>query len=438
MACICVGVILLLPILTELQGSLLEGEVVYCPAPPGKEGEAGLGSDGLPRICKVNKPIYGMAQAGRRWQRSIFPWFLDSKRGFTQCHNDKCVFLKKATVATPDGPREETIIVGVYVDDLFVISTHTDEHSLYHTFTTDLQASWEVEDEGEVQDLLNIEISRDGHDVILKQTNYICKMLDTYAPDGVPARFQSSRGPCNDRLVHAVCDALSSNESPDPALIRKYQSLVGALLYCSTQTRPDVAYAVGYLGRAMSKPTPELYELALHVLYYLYLHKDVGLRYTASDRPVMGMSDSDWATKHSTSGSVFLWNYAAISWASKKQPTIALSSTEAEVVAASEAAKEAVCLRNFLQELGEQDEAPTQLALDNQSAIAVSYNPELHSRMKHVARRHFFVRECVENLQLVVPFVRTHENLADFFTKPLEPKKFFELRNAIMNYKRQP
>ena len=137
-------------------------------------------------------------------------------------------------------------------------------------------------------------------------------------------------------------------------------------------------------------------------------------------------------------GMQFLWNYAAISWASKKQPTIALSSTEAEVVAASEAAKEAVCLRNFLQELGEQDEAPTQLALDNQSAIAVSYNPELHSRMKHVARRHFFVRECVENLQLVVPFVRTHENLADFFTKPLEPKKFFELRNAIMNYKRQP
>ena len=142
-----------------------------------------------------------------------------------------------------------------------------------HPHCTDLQASWEVEDEGEVQDLLNIEISRDGHDVILKQTNYICKMLDTYAPDGVPARFQSSRGPCNDRLVHAVCDALSSNESPDPALIRKYQSLVGALLYCSTQTRPDVAYTVGYLGRAMSKPTPELYELALHVLYYLYLHR---------------------------------------------------------------------------------------------------------------------------------------------------------------------
>ena len=117
----------------------------------------------------------------------------------------------------------------------------------------------------------------------------------------------------------------------------------------------------------MSKPTPELYQLALNVVYYLYLHKEVGLRYSTSDEPLLGMSDSDWATKHSTSGSVFRWQLAAISWASKKQPTIALSSTEAEVVAASEAAKEAICLRAFLQELGEQDESPTQLALDNQS-----------------------------------------------------------------------
>ena len=76
------------------------------------------------------------------------------------------------------------------------------------------------------------------------------------------------------------------------------------------------------------------------------------------------------------------------------------------------------------------------LAVHNQSAIAVAYNPEHHSRMKHVERRHFFVRECVENQQLVLPFVNTHENLADFFTKPLEPKKFFAFRNVIMNHRR--
>ena len=147
------------------------------------------------------------------------------------------------------------------------------------------------------------------------------------------------------------------------------------------------------------------------------------------------MTDSDWAVKHSTSGNVFMYQSAAISWGSKKQPTIALSSTEAEVVAASEAAKEAISLQSFLTELSEADSAPVRLAVDNQSAIAVSYNPEHHSRMKHVERRHYFIRECVEDLRIEVPYVHTDANLADFFTKPLEPKRFFSLRNTIMNYK---
>ena len=132
-----------------------------------------------------------------------------------------------------------------------------------------------------------------------------------------------------------------------------------------------------------------------------------------------------------------MFQRAAISWGSKKQPTVALSSTEAEIVAASEAAKEAISLHELLAELGEGDGKPMQLALDNQSAIAVAYNPEHHNRMKHVDRRHFFVRECVENMKLEVPFVRTDANLADFFTKPLDPSRFFALRNIIMNFKPQ-
>ena len=146
------------------------------------------------------------------------------------------------------------------------------------------------------------------------------------------------------------------------------------------------------------------------------------------------MSDSDWATKHSTSGHVFVYQNAAISWGSKKQATIALSSTEAEIVSVSDAAKEAISLRSLYQELGEADKSPIQLSVDNQSAIAVAYNPEHHSRMKHVERRHFFIRECVENMNIVVPFVRTDANLADFFTKPLESRRFFSLRNLIMNH----
>jgi hypothetical protein len=119
----------------------------------------------------------------------------------------------------------------------------------------------------------------------------------------------------------------------------------------------------------------------------------------------------------------------------KKQPTVALSSTEAEIMAASEASKEALSLRKYLRDLGLGGTDPTSLYVDNQSAIAVAYNPEHKGRVKHVERRHFFVRECVENMQIVVPFVRTHENIADLFTKALAPKQFFLLRNIIMNHR---
>ncbi|MDA2987416.1 MAG: reverse transcriptase domain-containing protein, partial [Actinomycetota bacterium] len=422
-----------------LQGSLEDGEVVYCSPPPGyadvdEDGNSRLGSDGKPRILRVVKPIYGMAQAGRRWQRSLFPWLLDSKRGFTQLASDKCVFVRTEKRQTPAGERTEHLLVGCYVDDLCVLYSHDDEYSLYREFTTSLTASWEVDDEGDVADLLNIDIAREGRAVVLRQRTYIKKMVKEHLPEGVPNTLPSNQAPADSSLPQLVSDALVSKDKSDPALIKRYQSLVGALLYASTQTRPDIAYSVGMLCRAMSCPTPELYEQAIRVLLYLDKHPEVGLRYEPSASRMYGMSDSDWAVKHSTSGWVFTFMRAAISWGSKKQPVVSLSSCEAEIMAASEAAKEALHLRALLDELGvpTRDE-PTHLSMDNQSAIAVAYNPEHHGRMKHVERRHYFVRECVENNQLVVPFVSTHENMADFFTKPLPPKLFFPLRDRIMN-----
>ena len=113
-----------------LQGDLEEGEVVYCSPPPGPYST--LGADGRQRIWKVNKPVYGMAQAGRRWQRTLFPWL--TGWGLTACSSDPCVFVRKETIQTPQGPREDTLIVGCYVDDLFVLYNSADEHSLYHRF----------------------------------------------------------------------------------------------------------------------------------------------------------------------------------------------------------------------------------------------------------------------------------------------------------------
>eukprot|EP00965_Chrysotila_dentata_P136961 4530061-Pleurochrysis_carterae.AAC.1 len=99
-----------------------------------------------------------------------------------------------------------------------------------------------------------------------------------------------------------------------------------------------------------------------------------------------------------------MYGSAAVSWASKKQPTVALSSCEAEIVAASEATKEAVYLRTLFEELGLPPQEPTPLSMDNKSAIDLAYNPEHHQRTKHIHRRHFFVREKVESHDITVPF----------------------------------
>ena len=122
-----------------------------------------------------------------------------------------------------------------------------------------------------------------------------------------------------------------------------------------------------------------------------------------------------------------------MSWSCKKQASVALSSCEAEIVAASEATKEATYLRSFLGELGLGSDEPTPLSMDNQAGRDLAYNPQHHPRTKHIDRRHFFIREKVEDHTIIVPFVRTADNLADFFTKPLGYKTFFALRDMIMN-----
>ena len=102
-------------------------------------------------------------------------------------------------------------------------------------------------------------------------------------------------------------------------------------------------------------------------------------------------------------------------------------------MAASEACKEAIYLRNFMAELDEGDSAPLHLSVDNKAAIDLAYNPEHHQKTKHIERRHFFIREVVESGKVVVPFVCSANNLADFFTKGLDSTTFFSMRNRIMN-----
>eukprot|EP00965_Chrysotila_dentata_P230226 6197652-Pleurochrysis_carterae.AAC.1 len=374
-----------------------------------------------------------MAQAGRRWQRSLFPWLLEF--GFSQCKSDPCVFTPTETI---DGTQQR-LTLGCYVDNLFTLYTHDGKDSLYARFVDALLTQrWNLEDEGPVSDLLNVDITADESSVTLTQAKYIAHLVSTYLPDGVPLAFHKTRAPASETLPKLVEQALLTKpaRSSDNALLSSYQSLVGALLYCSTQTRPDVALAVGMLCRAMSCPTDELYCAAQRVLYYSSHHRAVEVRFSRNNASVHGYSDSDWATRHSKSGYVFMYNQAAISGSSKKQPSVALSSCEAEIIAASEATKEAVYLRSLFADLGLPPKTPTSLSMDNKSAIDLAYNPEHHQRSKHIDRRDLFVRERVETHDIIVAFVASTNNLLYFFTKPLPPRVFFAMRDTIMNVAR--
>ena len=159
---------------------------------------------------------------------------------------------------------------------------------MYHEFTTKLQESWDVEDEGDVHDLLNVEIHREGNVVSLKQTGYIERLVSEFLPDGLPKCFQSIKTPCDDKLEATVVAAVIevAMETVDTKLKERFQSIVGALNYCVSNTRPDVAYAVGQLCRVLARPTPELLACAERVLCYLYRTHQIGLCYVADQNPL--------------------------------------------------------------------------------------------------------------------------------------------------------
>jgi hypothetical protein len=304
----------------------------------------------------------------------------------------------------------------------------------YNAFLDALSSDWDVVDEGPMEDLLGIDVDylEDGS-IKLHQTRYIEKIVERFLPDGPTSKAQRDSLPYSGDFLSHVNAALSQSSVEYPELVRPLQERVGCLMYAATSTRPDIAFPVHQLCKCLQKPTPALLRECDHVFSYLKRNASVGLTYTRELARLAGLSDASWETACSTSGWVVLWQSAALSWGSRKQKSIALSTCEAEIIALSEATKDVVYLRKFVSGLGAPEPGPTQLATDSQSARDVSYNPEHHDRMKHVARRHFFVRDMVESLEIEVPFVRTDDNIADFFTKPLKGKKFHAMRRIIMN-----
>ena len=215
--------------------------------------------------------------------------------------------------------------------------------------------------------------------------------------------------------------------------------MVGSLLYAAMVTRPDIAYAVQALGRHLQGTTDEHFVAAKRVLRYLKGTKELGLKYGTSSggKPiVVGYADADWAsdkeTRRSVTGYLFILNGAAISWSSKLQPTVALSSSESEYMAACYAAQEAIYFRRLMRSLGFAQGEPTIIHEDNMGCIGMSENPILHQRSKHIDIRYHFLREAVSNGQVLLTFIPTAEQIADLLTKALPKARTQMLRDQVV------
>ena len=218
--------------------------------------------------------------------------------------------------------------------------------------------------------------------------------------------------------------------------IRKYQRAIGCLTYLSTATRPDISAAVGMLSKFMADPGANHWVGVKRVLRYLRGTHNYGLVFTGDkDDSLIGYSDSDWAgdvvTRRSTSGYVFQFGNSTVSWSSRRQATVAKSSTEAEYVALSMATQEAVWLRRLLNDVGVQVDTATTLYEDNQGAIDLSKNPKHHNRTKHIDVSFHFTRERMAAKEIDVCYIPTEHNLADVMTKGLAKVPYEKFREWL-------
>jgi hypothetical protein len=207
-----------------------------------------------------------------------------------------------------------------------------------------------------------------------------------------------------------------------------YRQAVGALMYLMIGSRPDLVYSVGVLSRCLENPSNEDDVKLKRVLRYIKVTLSYGIVYNSNvnSNSLECYSDADLGrcekTARSTSGAVVLFIGGTISWQSHRQCSVAISSTEAELVAASEATREVLWLSRLFKEITNVNEVPI-LQVDNDAAIKLAQDLTLHGRTKYIGRRHFFIRKKVEEGKINVKYVPTQDQVTDVMTKPLSKEQ---------------
>ena len=355
-------------------------------------------------VCKLDKSIYGLKQSPRCWNAVLDAHL--KKMKFKQLKSDPCIY--KSDVGG------DTFFIGVYVDD--IVLTGKNEAGIQEVKKM-LASRFDIKDLGRLTYFLGMSViqDQDNHTTWMGQPAYIKKLLEKQKmSDSKPVSTPVDPG----------SHLLKTTEDEEALEQQSYQSLVGSLMYLSICTRPDLAYAVNTLARFSSKPNASHWTAAKRVLRYLRGTVNYGIMFTKSESgELLGYSDADWAgdkeDRRSTSGYLFQMAGGPISWKSRKQESVALSTAEAEYIALSSAAQETVWIRRLVTELGDKPEGPTTLMEDNQSAIAMAKNPQFHGRAKHIDIRHHFIRERVNGGDIKLVYCPTGDMLADMLTKGL-------------------
>ena len=389
-------------------------EDIYVDIPDGMEANENS-------VLKLNKALYGIKQAPREWHAEI-DTFIKSL-GYVSCVKDTCLYWKKTRT-------NSIILIGLFVDDIVTAYTHGDQQE-WNRDEQLLKAKYELSDLGEMKHILGMRVTRSNQGVTIDQATYIRDKLKTFGFDHVRAQD----------TPEAKQVILKDNELLSDQDVKTYQALVGSLIYASYSTRPDITHATNMAARHMSKPTKEDMIAAKRVLRYLYGCQSHGLLYKTDNQhqgvELSGYCDADWAgdtvdRKSTTSYCTFI-NNNLIDWQSKKQTTVALSSTEAEYMAITEVTKEIMWLRAILTELSIEVRTPITIYVDNQSAIKISENDTAHHRTKHIDIRHHFIRDVINSGVIKLVWISTDKQLADIFTKALPAATYINIRDQLVH-----
>ncbi|CAM8943540.1 unnamed protein product [Rhodiola kirilowii] len=404
----------------DVNNAFLHGllsEEVYMKPPPGFYPEAK--QQGL--VCKLQRSIYGLKQASRQW----FARFSDAliHFGFRQSLEDYSLF----TLSRGD----DFLILLVYVDDVVLTGTSTTLISQVKGFIHDM---FQIKDLGVLKYFLGLEVARSPEGIFLNQRKYALDILDDHKfmeckPVRTPMDTKHGLGPSiGTPLV-------------DPS---DYRKLIGRLIYL-TITRPDLAFPVHILSQYMQSPTDAHLRAAHRCLRYIKLAPAQGLFFSASTSfTLSAFCDADWAscsvTRRSVSGYCTMLGSSVLSWKTKKQTVVARSSAESEYRALASVCSEVIWLIRLLADMKVDVVTPVSIHCDNQAALHIARNPVFHERTKHVEIDCHFVRHHV-NSGLIHPlFIRTHDQPADLFTKPMPSDRLTMLcsKLGVSNFLHRP